>query len=394
MKRLLSIFIAASLVFGSMAFSVSAIEPADQDFQQFLQEVDMTEQEFSTYLSDFHDYSIQDFDTVEELKDYLGPVLNDQNLQDLLEEFEITIEDLEELFAENDSSLSDYVFYDDLYYAVSDWLYVESLTPINDDSIEQLLLDYEFASRDELEAFLNKHDDSIENYEYIEDLDFAVAEYMFMDAKDDVINTLDSFGLSLAEANKLANHAMKVIDNQEDPEQFFMQLEEISDRLMNFPEFESASELSAEDIAEMLSIWNDLLNLLDLKIEYSLVKDGKETAISFPALMEMTSTGGADLLIKIFSSDGEFLADMVVTKDMFGSDFLEETAQNLDNTNKAVQEASDAAEKIPAEKAHVKTVKGGKLPNTASNYLPNALTGLALIIAGSLLFRRMKAKGV
>lgn len=394
MKRLLSIFITASLIFGSMAFSVSAIEPADQDFQQYLQGVGMTEEEFSTYLSEFHDYAIQEFDTVEELRDYLGPVLNEQNLQELLEELEITMEDLEGLLEQYDSSLSDYVFYDDLYYALSDWMYMESLTPINDDNIAQLLSDYEFTSKNELEAFLNKYDDSIENYEYIEDLDFAVAEYMFMEAKDEVINTLDSFGLSLAEANKLANHAMKVIDNQEDPEQFFLQLEEISNRLMSFPEFDSASDLSAEDIAEMLSIWNDLLNLLDLKIEYALIKDGKETAISFSALMEMTSTNGADLLIKILTSNGEVLADMIITKEMFGSEFIEETAQNLDQTNEAAKEAAAAAKKIPAEKKPAKTVQGGKLPNTASDYLPNAAAGMALVIAGFLLFHRMKVKGV
>jgi LPXTG-motif cell wall-anchored protein len=39
-------------------------------------------------------------------------------------------------------------------------------------------------------------------------------------------------------------------------------------------------------------------------------------------------------------------------------------------------------------------VKGAKLPTTASDYAVNTLAGVAFVIAGVFLFRRIRAKGI
>jgi processed acidic surface protein len=393
LKRLLSVLLAIALSVGLIPFTAFAqINSEEQEFQNYLQEISMSEGEFLTYLEETHDYTLADFDSVAELKEYLGVLLDENNLQEILDDFEITKQELEDLLAENGTSLDDYVFFDDLYFEVINLLYAEELTPINDESIKQLLEDYEFESKEELEKFLNNYDDSIENYEYIEDLEFAVLGYIYLEAKDNLINVLDKFGLSLAEANNLANHALKLFEDPNvNPEDFFTNLEGISNSLMSFRDFDSVDDLSAANIAEMLGIWNDLLNLFDLKTEFNLTKDGKTTPISVEALMKMDSSNGADLQIKIFAKDGEFLADMVITAEMFNSDYLEETGNNLEETEEAVKEVIKVAEKLPPT-ATIKTVTGGKLPNTASDYLPNALGGLAIAAAGMFLFRRMKVK--
>jgi processed acidic surface protein len=396
LKRVLSVILAVTLVFGLMPFSAFAIEPTDQEFQNYLTEIGMTEEEFTIYLGEMYDYSLEEFDTVEELQFFLGPVLDDENLQELLAEFELTEQELQDLLADNEASLDDYIFYEDLYYDVMDWTYVETFTPITDENLQQLLSDYEFASVEELEAFLNKYEDSIENYEFIEDLEMAIADAYFAEAEQELIALMESIGLTKEEAKKLENHFMTVIENQEDPEQFLAQLEAIAERLMAFSEFENADELTAEDIAEMLSIWNDLLNLFELKIDYYLVKDGKETPISFSALLEMTDIDGADLMIKIYNKNGELLADMIITKEMFGSDFVKDTGKKLEETAETAKEVTEVAKKVPAAKVPaktVKTVKGGKLPNTASDYAANAMAGLAFIIIGAFLYRRLKVKG-
>ncbi|HAQ07521.1 MAG TPA: processed acidic surface protein, partial [Bacillus bacterium] len=342
-----------------------------------------------------HDYSLEEFDSFEELRDYLGPLVNEENLQQLLAEFELSEEELINLLEENGSSLDQFVFYDDLYFQVSDLLYVEELTPITDENLQELLNEFDFESKEELEAFLNKYDDSIENYEYMEDLYMAVAERVFMESKDELINILDSFGLSLAEANNLANHVMSILENPDlDAELFLAKMEEIGERLMGFPEFESAADLSPEDIAEFIDVWNDLLNLFDLNVEYYLSKEGKETAISFASLLQMDSTNGADLIIKIFSKDGKLLADMKVTKDMLGSDFLNETGKNIEQTKETAEVVTKVAEKMPAVNAPVKTVKGGKLPNTASDYPQNIMIGLGMLLFGVFVFRKVRVKGV
>lgn len=395
MKRLLSVLLAVTLTLGLIPITAFAqIDSQDQEFQNFLQEIGMSEDEFLTYLEDMHDFTLADFDSVSELKDYLGPLVDESNLQDLLDRFELTKQELEDMLAENGTSLDEYIFYDDLYFDVYELQYQEELTPVTDESLQQLLDDYEFESKEELEKFLNKYDDSIENYENIEDLEVAVAVLVSQEGKDEIINILDKFGLSLDESKKLANYSMNIFeDPNADVEDFYTKLEDIANRLMAFREFDSTDDLSADEIAEILDVWNDLLNLFELKTEFYLTKDGKTTPLSVESLLKMDSTNGADLKIKIFSKEGEFLADMVITAEMFGSDFLDETGENLKQTEQIAKEVSKAATKLP-EKALKRTVKGGKLPNTASDYLPNALGGLAIAAAGIILFRRMKVKGI
>lgn len=396
MKRILSSILALMLVFGAMPFAAfAAVDSQDPEFKSYLQEIGMTEEEFVTYLSDVHDYTLEDFENVEELTFYLGDLLNEENLQELIAEFEMTEEDFNLLLEEHGASVEDYIFYDDLYFDVTDWLYAEESTPITDETLQFLLDEFGFESKEELEAFLNESGDSIENYETIEDLTWAVSELYFMQSKDDLINTLDSFGLSLAEANRLANHVIALMENPElDVDQFFMSMEEIGSRMMGFPEFDSAADLSPEDIAEFIDVWNDLLELLQLDVDYFLTKDGQTTPLSFTALMQLESTNGADLLIKISNLDGELLADMIITKDMFDSAYMEETGENIEKTADVAEEVAVAVEKMPAQKPVAKTVKGGKLPNTASDYLQNTLAGLAIILLGAFVFRKVNVKRV
>lgn len=396
MKRLLSAVLAVVLAFGLLPYAALAqVDSQGEDFKSFLQEIGMSEEDFTSYLFEVHDYSLEDFESVEDLKYFLGPLVDETNLQELLAEYEMTEEELVALLEENGLSLNDFVFYNDLYFQVSDLKYYEELTPITEESLQELLIEFDFESVEELEAFLNKYGDSIENYEYIEDLYIAVAEHIFIESKDELINILDSFGLSLAEANNLANHVMAIMQNPNlDADQYLAKMEEIGERLMSFPEFESASDLSAEDIAEFIDIWNDLLNLLDLNVEYYLLKDGKETSISFSNLLKMDSINGADLIIKILSKDGKFLADMKITSEMFGSDFIEETGKTIEKTKETAEEVTKVAEKLPAVKAPAKTVNGGKLPNTASDYLPNTIVGFGILLIGIFAFRKVRSKGV
>ncbi len=179
---------------------------------------------------------------------------------------------------------------------------------------------------------------------------------------------------------------MTVYENNPD---FEDQLLALSDRMMAFAEFESADELTAEQIAELLDISNDMLDILQLDVKYYLVKDGVKQPLSIQAMMTMTSTNGADLLIELYNKQGDFLADVILTKELFGSDLINETGKDLQEAEKIVKETPVKA----STKAVQKTVKGGKLPNTASDYLQNTMIGLVIILAGVVLFRRVWVKG-
>jgi len=334
--------LATALAFSLLPLSAfAAVNPKDPKFQSFLEEIGMNQEEFITYLQEYHDYTLEDFTNLAELKDYLGDPLTKENLQELLDEFELTRAELEKLLRENGMSLDEFVFYDDLYFEVADLLGEFDLT---DEEKEEI--------------------------------------------KREMLAVLSEVGIDEQEAQNLRNHLVKVIEKTGE-EAFLAKLFELSERLEAIPEFDSASELSPAQIAELLGIWDDMLNLFQVKAEYFLVKNGFETPVSLSALIKMDDIGGADLLIKIYSAyDGSFLADVLITKEMFGSDLIKGTGQ------KTKQAAKTVSEKDSSKKVFVaRTVKGGKLPNTASGYIPNALAGLAMIAVGVFLFRRLKIKG-
>lgn len=327
MKRLLPALLAAVLAIWTLPLSAfAAVDSKDPKFQSYLKEIGMSEEDFVTYFMDVHDFTLEDFDSVQEVKDYLGDTINKENLKALLADYGMTQKELEQLLAEQGKSLEDFIFIDDL----------------------------------EAELY----------YLSVEAIDEEAA-----------LAILGEFGLTAEEMQRLADHLEKVMENA-DEEAFLDKLLILGDRLMAFPEFDSSSDLTPAQMAELLSIWDELLDLFQVKVDYYLVKDGIETPISMSALVQMDTIDGADLLIKIYSKDGVFLADLIITKEMFGSEIINNVGQK-----------AETAVKTAAGKPVVKTVKGGKLPNTASDYLPKAAAGLAFIIFGAFLFRKFKVKG-
>ncbi len=343
MKRLLSVILAAALSISLLPLSAfAAVNPKDPEFQSYLKEIGMTEKEFIKYLQEYHDDSLKGFEDLTELRDYLGDTINEQNLKELLSDYDLTQSELERLLQENGMSLDEFVFIGDLEF--------------------------------ELHGLLDEGDLSEE--------DLAAME-------KEIMGALAKFGITQEEFKRLVAHFEKGLENT-DKETFLSKLESLGERMGAFPEFESASELTPSQIAEFLSIWDELLNLSQVKVEYFLVKDGVETPVSLSALIQMDDIKGADLLIKIYSADdGSFLADVLITKEMFGSAIIQEAGEKTKSVTQTVAKSAPV-KKAPA----VRTVNGGKLPNTASDYIPNVLAGLAFTIFGALLFRRLKAKGV
>lgn len=268
----------------------------------------------------------------------------------------------------------------DVYMFVYDLeldLYYYNLTPITEENLQQLLDDYGL-TLDELKSLLAENDDSLENYEFIEDLELAVEIYLygpvFMDELFDVI------GLTADEIDRLLAHLETL--NFED-EAFLNKLLELSERMMAFEDFESADELTAEQIAELLDIFSQLLHLFELDTKFFLVNDSEKKPISLETLMTMTELKGYNLLIELYNLQGVFLADILLTADMFGSEIIKETGKDLKTVEKVVSESDT--------KPVTKTVKGAKLPKTASDYVANTAAGLAVALIGFVLYRRFKA---
>lgn len=444
MKKLLSLLLAITISLGLLPMSAFAIKPNNNDYKAFLKEIGWESQDYVEYLKS-KDWTLGDFNSVDELGtplteegvqavmqefdlsreklnellveygdieegqdvldgtyiifeedlfeevDYIiGTPINDENLKQLLNDYNLgSIEELDALLKENDDSLENYEYIEDLDWAVDYYINGDDWegTPINDENLQQLLKDYNLGSIEELDALLKENDDSRDNYEYIEDLEWAVDFYINGDEylEEDISDLFTEIDLTDEEMEKLFTHLETL--NWEDPD-FLDSMMVLAERMMAFEEFETVEELSAEQVAELLSIFSEMKQLLQIETKYYLVVDGKKQPISMDSLLTMDSTNGHDLIMEIYNLNGELLADMRITGDMFGSEIIQETGKDIQEAEKIVTAPTTKA------KPPVKTVKGGELPKTATEHVENILLGLCLAAAGLFLFRRLRVKGI
>ncbi|WHY99461.1 processed acidic surface protein [Peribacillus simplex] len=420
---------------------------------------EVTKDDIETSLS-FYDESIKNFESIDDLKDALGEVIKADlsNLDAIYEDYNLTNESLIKLLHENGEELDDYIFIWDLDEAV--YFYAEEGDFERDPNFDKEFVNYlakvskergfevtkedieaslglydfsteEFESVDELSEFLGdviKADLSNLNYfnenygldkqavlKLLEENGEDINDYIYIDNLEETVWNLtgggmdgeiaedllpifeDELGLTEEELQRLEDHLMSLEEHLSNPETV-KQLEELGNRMMAFEEFDVATELTAEQIAEMASIYEELLSIFKLNVSYSLVKSGSESPVSLLDLMKLEELKGANLKISIYSTDGKFLADLLITGDMVDSDTLTNAGGQIKESAKEVQKTIDKApvakpvkQKISTHtKSEHQTVKGAKLPNTASDYIPNALLGLCIVLFGSLMYRKIR----
>lgn len=327
--------LASIILLLSVSFpAVSAAAINQDELDVYLIEIGLTQEKLEEQLLMHHFMELVDFESVTELRDYLGPVINDENLQQLLDEYELTLEELSSILEEYGETLEDYAFINDIAFMV----------------------DFHF----------NMEDISWEDI--LAELDELFAE----------------FDLTNEELERLFEHFRNL--DWENPA-FEERLLSLEERVMALPDFESASELTADDIAEILAIYSELMSLFEFDAKYFLIEGRDKTtkqSISLQTLIKLDSLEGYNLLIELYNLEGEFLADLIITADMFGSELIKEPAQDL-------KEVKEIVKKAPP-KDQVKTEKGAKMPKTASNSMQNALIGLGMMLTAGIIYRRLKVK--
>ncbi|MBZ5200593.1 processed acidic surface protein [Planomicrobium chinense] len=398
MKRFSLLVLAAMLAFSVFPSFAFAIESDSKELDAFLKEINWEKQTYLDYLES-KDYSWEDFDSVDEL----GTPLSEAAIPPVLEKYNLTRAELNALLEENgdvekgqDVLDSEWLlFAEELDEYVGFYLSENTETPLTDEALQQLIEDYGFETKENLESFLNEYDDSIANYDTVEALEEAIDNYIFSTEYGfELAGLFEELGLTEEELERLEAHLNTLPIETPDFQDRAMAL---ADRMMLIGDFDSADDLSAEQIAEILDIFSDLLDLFELKTQYFLVKDSDKKEINLSTLISLETVNGYDLLVEIYNNQGTFLADILLTAEMFGSDIIKETGEDIKEAEETVVVAPAPIAKSPtsAKAAPVKqTVKGGKLPDTASPYVTNTLAGLALVLLGVVLYRRFKAQGI
>lgn len=448
LKNFISISFILSLILSFIpAQAFAAVN--DTELQPYLDELGWTKEELDSYMQVTYEFSINEFDTFEELSDFLGEVTTEEmlnellaeneftmeelksllvsnkdmeegqeiieafpfyddlvglveyyaemtpitegNLQDLLNEHELTEEELNKLLADNDESLEDYKFIEDLQWSVE--LYLENLskTPITADSLAELLARYNLTN-EEFEALLVENDDSLDNYNYIEDLDMTLDFYI--NYQDMVLPDISDLGITEEEIERLIAYFDAF--NEEDPA-FMEKIAALEEKYAFLEEWDFASEeeMTEEQIAQIYELYQDILDLFNIELKFSLSKNGQVQAVSMEQLMAMETSNGADLIIEIYTASGELLADMVLPEDLLAEYELD--GKPVDAIVEEVQDEVIQVASVIQKKTDVsnnaKTVIGGKLPNTASNLGLNMIIGLFMVMVGAWLFRKFIVKG-
>lgn len=392
MKRL-SIVIA--LIFLLSLFpAVSLAAPSNAEVTKFLKETNWSEKGLNDHLEYFWDMSIEDFETIEEMIEYLGEPITEENLQQLLADYGFeNEEELTALLVENgemeptDDVRDVFRYFDALDSTVSFLTYTG--TEINDETLQKLLNDYGL-TKEELLSLLEENDDYLENYEYIEDLDIMVSIYLGGDelpGEDEMTQILEDIGLTDEELEALFAHFMTL--DFENPE-LLDKMMNLESRLMAFGEFDSADDLTETEIAELISIMQEIMDLFQLDAEFYLVKDSEKVHLTTAEMVALEDTKGYDLLIELYNTQGQFLADMIITAEMFSSELIEDTVTDLNQAETVIKKQDP--DKVKQVSKHVKTVKGGKLPNTAGNYFEGVLAGIGLLLIGIAILLRGKVK--
>lgn len=398
MTRFLSLLLVAVLAFSVFPNFAFAIESDSKELDAFLKEIEWEKQAYLDYLKS-KDYSLEDFDVVDDL----GTPISEAAIPPVLKKYSLTRAEMNALLEENgdiekgqdvlDSEW--FLFAEELDDYVGFYLAESIETPLTDETLQQLIDTYEFESKENLESFLNEYDDSINNYNTVEALEEAIDYYIFStDIGVEFSGLFEELGLTTEELERLEAHLNTLPIETTAFEERAMAL---SERMMLIGNFDSAEELSAEEIAEILDVFTELLDLFELKTQYFLVKDTDKKEIGLSTLLSLETVNGYNLLVEIYNTQGTFLADILLTADMFGSDIIKETGEDIKEAGKTVVVAPSPITKTPTSTKAApvtQTIKGGKLPDTASSYVINTLTGLMLILLGVILYRRFKAQGI
>ncbi|WP_144550689.1 processed acidic surface protein [Bacillus sp. X1(2014)] len=378
MKKFQRILLAVVLLFGCFPAVGNAVAP--DELNAFLTETKWTEEDLDSYLEYYYDMSLKDFSTIDELKETLGEPITEENLQELIKEYEFQNEaDLVDFLIENGEmekgeNIRDVFRY---IYALDDTVFYyteETGTPITDENLKELLGDYDLTLQ-ELKDLLKKNDDSLDNYETIEDLDMAVALYLGGNGIEDIVSEI---GITETEVMAMMAHfeSLKL-----DEAMVQEKMASFQNRLEPFVDLETASELTTEQAVELASIVDEIFNIVELKPKFYLVKDSKKKPVTMNELVKMKDAQGYGLLIELYNNQGKFLADVLFPADMLNSELIDETVKDVKKIETAVKSTK---EKQP------RTIKGGKLPNTAGHYIEWVLVGSLLVLVGAAFYRQRK----
>lgn len=365
MKKISILILTFILLIGMLPQSVKAAQVIDfeQILTQYLTGVssergfEVTKQNLEASLS-YYELGFDDFEisSVDDLTYLFGDVIQSDlsNLTELYSTYELDEEALHQLLEENGENVSDYIFLNDLSVAV--FFYQEY-------------------------SNIDENPDNNEDPITYPEIDEELFQSFFTE-----------IGLTENELQKLEAYFTLLEDYFSDPatlEQFLA----LGERISSLEDIAITDQLTKEQIGNITSIMQDYFTILKLDAVFILIKDGQEVQLSMADLINIKELNQEAIRVELYGTDNQLLADFTITKEA-----LEALYQFVDQTTEEI--VTEIEEVIPAQENNsnaqvqtpVKTVKGAKLPKTASDNLANVFFGILITAAGLLFFRKKPNK--
>jgi processed acidic surface protein len=268
MKRLFSVLFIVILICLQLPLSAFA-QISDEEIENYLSPIGWTAEDLENYLQDYFDMSINDFETFGELKDWVGTPITAENRQQLLDEYNMSLEELQDLLAE--------------------------------------------------------YGETPEDYYFVEDLEAAIHFYTSFDEElGEVTDFFALLGITDEELEKLFLHLSKL--DEETVEAHMAALEE---RILAMEDFSDVTELTQEQKEEIASLFTDMLAAFKMTATFYLESNGQRELVSLTQLLDMERLGGRILVIEFYDDEGNLLLDMTIDENLFDFDFLEDAGELL-----------------------------------------------------------------
>nr|WP_263324483.1 processed acidic surface protein [Neobacillus sp. Marseille-Q6967] len=243
-------FLSFSLLF---QVSTAIAAPPEDELNQYLAEIGWSKQELLDYLA-YYEIPLEEFNSVEELKEIMGTPINSTNFQELLVKYNLTEQELYEL--------------------------------------------------------MNHFGDSVSEYKFIEDLDATVDFYVNHDTyMAEVEAELAAIGITEEETERFFNYLAQVEENN--PNQLD-QMAAIDTRMEKYLNVDNPALLSEAELDELVSLLEETIALYQINVKFAI--NNKD--VTLKELIQMTEAP-ENLYASVYSTTGELLIDFNVPAEFF-----------------------------------------------------------------------------
>lgn len=362
----------------------------DENLQSFFDETGFTITQLNMRLEKMgladKGYTANDILVYSDLYWVMGEPVNAENLHFLAEEVGLSEKELADLFSENGLDLYSYETMEDIYEVI--------YNDINGVSLYFLLQEVDM-TREELDQLLTANGVTIEDFSSYDELaSFIYTEsgYEFEMEWESMGSFLQAIGISKDEYRNFYDHLNKVLSNMDDA--FFERLFELYERLEAFVDFETINELDDTQRGEIVSIWHEAMDLFELDARFYLVDGETKKEVSIEELSQITDISNQILFVELYDSEGNLLMNFSLTGEQVNQDIFK-LPTTVEQPKPVVEKPAANHEAPIKEKVTVtptktatETVKaeGKRLPDTASPVGNILVAGTVLMAAGAGLY--------